>query len=69
LNDAAVGLYQEPSGRPLTLSSYFNRTYLRNPPETAAAANLDQQTASAIVLIYGARYRRPKIIPFRRSRL
>jgi len=50
LDDAAVGLYQELSGRPLNLSSYFDRTYLRNLPETAAEAHLDQRTAEAIVL-------------------
>jgi hypothetical protein len=50
LDDAAVGLYQELTGRPLALSSYFDRTYLRSLPETAAAAKLDEQTASSIVL-------------------
>ena len=50
LDDAAVGLYEELTGRQLTLSNYFDRTYLRNVPESAAAANLDPRAASSIVL-------------------
>ena len=50
LDDAAVALYQELSGRPLTLSDYFDRGYLRTLPDTAAAAKLDEQAASAMVL-------------------
>ena len=50
LDDAGVGLYQELTGRPLTLSTYFDRAYLSSLPETAAGANLDSQTASSIVL-------------------
>ena len=34
LDDAAVGLFQELSGRSLSLSDYFDRSYLRNLPET-----------------------------------
>jgi hypothetical protein len=50
LDDAAIGLYQELTGRSLALSSYFDRSYLRSLPEIAAAANLDEQTALSIVL-------------------
>jgi hypothetical protein len=50
LDDAAVGLYQEITGRPLKLSNYFDRAYLSTLAETAAAANLDLQTATSIVL-------------------
>jgi len=34
VDDAAVGLYQELSGKALTLSDYFNRSYLRGLPGT-----------------------------------
>lgn len=34
LDDAAVGLYQELSGKSLTLSDYFDRSYLRGLPGT-----------------------------------
>ena len=50
LDDASVGLYQELSGRAVTLSEYFDRSYLRAVPSGAAAANLDEQSANAIVL-------------------
>jgi len=50
LDDAGVGLYQELTGRGLSLSEYFDRDYLRSLPGTAAGANLDQRRASAIVL-------------------
>jgi hypothetical protein len=50
VDDASVGLYQELSGRTITLSEYFDRSYLRAVPSGAAAANLDEQSANAIVL-------------------
>ncbi len=50
LDDAAVGLYQELTGKPVALSTYFDRSYLSNLPETAVAAGLDAQTASWVVL-------------------
>jgi hypothetical protein len=50
LDDAAVGLYQELTGRSMKLSEYFDRDYLRRLPGTAAEASLDERLASAIVL-------------------
>jgi hypothetical protein len=50
LDDAAVGLYQELTGKSLSLSDYFDRDYLRSLPEAAAAASLDERAASSIVL-------------------
>lgn len=50
LDDAAVGLYQDLTGRSLTLSEYFDRDYLRRLPSTAAAAKIDEQLASSVVL-------------------
>ena len=50
VDDAAVGLFQELSGKPPALSNYYDRSYLRSLAETAAAAKLDSQSASAIVL-------------------
>jgi hypothetical protein len=50
LDDAAVGLYQELTGKSLALSDYFDRDYLRSLPEAAAAAGLDRSAASSIVL-------------------
>src|SRR5271166_299008 len=50
LDDAAVGLYQDLTGKSLTLSEYFDRDYLRRLPGTAAAANIDERLASSVVL-------------------
>jgi hypothetical protein len=50
VDDAGVGLYQELSGRSITLSEYFDRSYLRAVPSGAAAAKLDPESANAIVL-------------------
>ena len=50
LDDAAVGLFQELTGKSLSLSDYFDRDYLRSLPGAAAAANLDAQAVSSIVL-------------------
>jgi len=50
LDDAGVGLYQELTGKSLSLSEYFDRGYLRSLPQTAASAHLDERSASWIVL-------------------
>jgi hypothetical protein len=50
LDDAAVGLFQELTGKSVSLSDYFDRDYLRSLPGAAAVANLDAQTASSVVL-------------------
>ncbi len=50
LDDAAVALYQELTGRPVTLSNYFDRSYLQTLSETSEAAHLDPRTASSIVV-------------------
>jgi hypothetical protein len=41
LDDAAVGLYQELTGKTVPLSNYFDRSYLRN---------LEEQTEASVVL-------------------
>jgi hypothetical protein len=50
LDDGAVGLYQELTGRPLSLTEYYDRSYLRSIPSVAAAAGLDPQLAASMVL-------------------
>ena len=50
LDDAAVALYQELTGRNLALSEYFDRSYIKSVPEAARKANLDENNASAILL-------------------
>lgn len=50
LDDAAVGLFQELTGKSVSLSDYFDRDYLRSLPGAAAAANLDALAVSSIVL-------------------
>jgi hypothetical protein len=47
LDDAALGLYQELSGRPVALSEYFDRSYLRRLGEKPAP--LDRDAEEAIV--------------------
>jgi hypothetical protein len=46
LDDAAVGLYQDLTGRSLTLSEYFDRDYLRRLPSASA----NEQAASSVIL-------------------
>jgi hypothetical protein len=48
LDDAALGLYQELAGRPIALSEYFDRSYLRRLREKPAS--LDPDAIDAIVL-------------------
>jgi hypothetical protein len=50
MDDAAVGLYQELTGHALSLTEYYDRSYLRGVPAIAAAAGLDAQAAASIVL-------------------
>lgn len=49
LDDAALGLYQELDGRPIALSEYFDRSYLRRLKEKpeAAAIVLKRQSSYA----------------------
>ena len=50
VDDGSVGLYQELTGHPLTLTEYFDRSYLRSVGSIAANAGLDPQMAAAMVL-------------------
>jgi len=50
IDDGAVGLYQELTGHPLSLTEYYDRSYLRNIPAVAAAGGLDPQLAASMVL-------------------
>jgi len=54
LDDAAIGLYQELNGKPLPLSEYFDRSYMRSLP--GPAEKLDAQTASTLMLRRVATY-------------
>ncbi len=56
LDDAALGLYQELDGHPITLSEYFDRSYLRRLAQSGAGSALDPQAASAITLKRQASY-------------
>jgi hypothetical protein len=47
LDDAAIGLFQELSGRELTLSDYFDRGYLRNLSETDSSIVLRRHASVA----------------------
>jgi hypothetical protein len=50
MDDGAVGIYQELTGHPLSLTEYYDRSYLRTIPSVASAAGLDPQLAAAMVL-------------------
>jgi hypothetical protein len=50
IDDGAVGLYQELTGHPLSLTEYYDRSYLRGIPSVAASAGLDPQLAASLVL-------------------
>jgi hypothetical protein len=49
LDDAAIGLYQELTGRTLSLSDYYDRSYQRLLQDNPAA-NLDPQAMSSMML-------------------
>jgi hypothetical protein len=50
LDDAGVALYQELTRHPLSLTEYYDHSYLRGIPEVAAAAGLDPQAATSIAM-------------------
>lgn len=50
VDDAAVALYQELSGHPISLNEYFDRSYLRGIPAVAAAAGLDADALTSMIL-------------------
>jgi hypothetical protein len=50
MDDGAVGLYQELTGHPLSLTEYYDRSYQRSIPSVAAATGLDPQMAASMVL-------------------
>jgi hypothetical protein len=50
LDDAALGLFQELTNRHVTLSEYFDRSYLRNLDDGAAAARLSRDITGPLVL-------------------
>ncbi len=50
LDDAALGLYQELDGRPISLSEYFDRSYLRRLGEKPGLKSLDSEIASPLLL-------------------
>jgi hypothetical protein len=47
LDDAAIGLYQELTGRSVSLSNYYDRTYLRSLEETAQSIAVRRQSSYA----------------------
>jgi len=49
LDDASVGFFQEITGRPITLTDYYERSYLRSIETSAAGAKLDPGLAFALV--------------------
>ena len=48
LDDATVGLYQELTGRPIGLTEYFDRSYMRKLQEMASSGPPDAKQAAAI---------------------
>lgn len=50
LDDAALGLYQELDGRPVGLSEYFDRSYLRRLGQPGQGSPLAKEVASAMML-------------------
>lgn len=50
LDDAVFALYQELGGRPIGLSEYFDRSYLRKLDEYGDASKLDRKTAEDVIL-------------------
>jgi hypothetical protein len=51
LDDAAIALYQELTGRTVTLSDYYDRSYLRGFPQAGSGpTGLDAQAVSSVAL-------------------
>ncbi|MFB3827139.1 MAG: hypothetical protein ACE15B_10235 [Bryobacteraceae bacterium] len=50
LDDASIALYQELLNRPIGLSEYYDRSYLRKAGEAAAGGGLDRAAAESIML-------------------
>src|SRR5205085_436511 len=50
LDDAAIALYQELTGHKLSLSDYYDRSYLRKLPASSGNDNLDAQTVNSVGL-------------------
>jgi hypothetical protein len=50
LDDADLGFFQEVTAHSVTLSEYFDRSYLRSLKQDAAAAKLDGNFAESLVL-------------------
>jgi len=66
LDDAAVTLYQELTGRSLSLSEYFDRSYQRNLPDSKLAdIALKRQSSFASVSFLWRLYQMPGVQPFR----
>jgi hypothetical protein len=66
LDDAAVSLYQELTGRTLALSDYFDRNYLRSLPDSEVAdVALKRQSSFASVSFLWRLYQMPGFQPAR----
>jgi hypothetical protein len=50
LDDASLGFFQELTNQDVSLSQYFDRSYLRSVEDSAAAAKLDPEFARTLVL-------------------
>jgi hypothetical protein len=50
LGDAALGILQEGSDRPIALTQYFDRSYLNSVDSISAASRLDPVLARALIL-------------------
>lgn len=50
LDDAALGVFEELSGRQIALSEYFDRSYLRSVEQNARSGELPRSLAQALVL-------------------
>jgi hypothetical protein len=50
LGDAALALFEERTGHPITLSEYFDRSYLNTVGDRATAAKLDPDLGKVLLL-------------------
>ena len=50
LGDAALGILQEGSDKPISLTQYFDRSYLNYVESISAASKLDPVLARALIL-------------------
>ncbi len=49
LDDASIALYQDLTKRPIAVNDYYDRSYLRKPPDSSETARLDRDVQASLL--------------------